>query len=58
MLGYDVICFVIEEIYGKKALSPSGNDGSTEMSLADIEDAIENYVKAVRVAYEVVFDGV
>lgn len=46
------------KIAGNKCMTPSGNDGTKEMSLKDIEDCINNHVKTIRLIKELGFDGV
>lgn len=45
-------------VFGTKAFSPSGTENTTCMTQKDIDDCVENYVKAIKVAKETGFDGV
>ncbi len=46
------------KIAGNNSTTPSGNDGTKEMSLKDIEECINNHVKTIRLIKELGFDGV
>lgn len=45
-------------IWGKRVLTPSKTDKTTEMNKEDINKCIDDYVKAINVAKETRFDGV
>lgn len=46
------------KIAGNNCMTPSGNDGTREMSIKDIEDCINNHVKTIRLIKKLGFDGV
>lgn len=46
------------KVVGKKAQAPSKTDNTTEMTIDDINRCIDNYVKTIRLAKKIGFDGV
>ena len=46
------------KVVGKSAMTPSGNEETKKMTIEDINNCIDNYVKTIKLVKEVGFDGV
>ena len=46
------------KVAGKRAMTPSAMEETTEMTLGDIDDCINNYIKTIKLIKKAGFDGV